>query len=379
VIAGLLACCGPDRFRGIHHMAHGLALPQRAPAGRTTSMNALAEPVSATTGGHLDDPLGDDPLVSVVVVNFNGLALLGGCLDSLRSAFVTCAFEVIVVDNASTDGSRDYLRSRRDIRLIESEVNTGFSGGNNIGVRSARGKFVLLLNNDTVCLGPLDPLLECMDDARCGVAGCALYFGDGRLQPSVGRDHTPLRVVLSWLGLGSLGSIGVRLKAASWFETDPGYYRHRQRPVDWVSGACLLTRADIWRRIGGLDEAFFMYCEDVDYCRRVRAAGFEVSYTPAAGIRHYEAAGRPWVGRVALLRTARSHLVFMGKHYGSASQLFVGASLGLVLLSRSLVYRLMAWAQPGDGVIREKIGAYFDAAAYLFSHALTRNAAGAAV
>jgi GT2 family glycosyltransferase len=325
-------------------------------------MLPLDKQLPETDGGSTDDPD-----LSVVIVNYNGRPFLKECLDSLHDAFNGYSWEVIVVDNASADGSREYLRSRRDIRLIESEANTGFTGGNNIGVGSARGKFALLLNSDTVCLTPLDPLLACLDDDRVGVAGCALSYADDRVQLSVGYDHTPLRVVLSWLGLGSLG---FRLRAFCRLEMDPGYYRYQHRSIDWVSGACLLTRTELWRRIGGLDEMFFMYCEDVDYCRRVRAEGYEVMYTPAARIRHYEAAGKAWVGGVALKRTARSYLLFMRKHFGRASQLFVAAALGLVFMLRSVLYRIGALVRGTDAVRDEKCLAYRNAGIYLFRHGL---------
>ena len=314
-----------------------------------------------------------DPHVSIVIINYNGLKFLRDCLESLPGIFGHWSCEVIVVDNASTDGSTEYLRARSDIRLIESTVNSGFCGGNNQGVCSARGKFVLLLNNDTVCLSALAPLLECMADESCGVAGCTLYYADGRLQPSVGYDHTPIRVVLSWLGLGALG---LSINAASRVERDIDYYRQKHGQVDWVSGACMLTRRDLWGRLGGFDESFFMYCEDVDYCRRVRAAGYNVSYTPEADIRHYEGGGAAWVGRMALLRTVRSYLLFMRKHFGCMAQLFVATSLGAVLLVRSLTYQVIARSKPCDDVVKEKRGAYLEAARYLLTHALARDALG---
>src|SRR5262249_10486523 len=107
-------------------------------------------------------------VVSVALVNYNGLAVIGACLDSVRAALALQPHEIIVVDNASSDGSREYLRERRDVRLIESPTNAGFAAANNAAAAQARGDLILLLNCDTVCLTALDPLLETMRDPRCG-------------------------------------------------------------------------------------------------------------------------------------------------------------------------------------------------------------------
>jgi GT2 family glycosyltransferase len=246
---------------------------------------------------------GPRPTVSVLVVNYNGMRFLDALLGSLVQAFRRYSAEVIVVDNASTDGSAAWLRARADICLIEPGYNTGFTGGNNLAAASARGRVLLLLNNDTVIAGPLDDLVDAALEPEVGAAGCRLRYGDGRLQHSIGLPHTPARIVLSWLGLERWPGAPALLRKV---ETDARCYDTVQHDVAWVSGACLATRRDLWRSLRGLDDRLFMYCEDVDYCRRVRRSGLAVRYLPSPIVTHFEGGGRAWVGVGALLRTVRA-------------------------------------------------------------------------
>lgn len=278
----------------------------------------------------------DAHLVSVVIVNYNGKHFLAHCLDSLQKvAFQKWRHEIIVVDNASSDGSQEWLRQRTDIRFIESPVNTGFTGGNNLGAQAARGDILFLLNNDTRVETCLDPMVDELLQAGAGVVGCLLHYGDQRLQFSAGYEHTPLRIVLSWLGLEKrawLPSIFKRLA------TDARFYAQRQSPIAWVSGAALMTHTALWRQLGGLDERYFMYCEDVDFCRRVRLAGHTVTFTPQARITHFEGGGKPWLGIKALQRSARSYVLFVVKHFGGFSVRLMALCLGTIFLTRTLAF-----------------------------------------
>lgn len=303
--------------------------------------------------------------LSIVIVNYNGKRFLKPCLDSV-ARFVTVPHEVIIVDNASSDGSVDYIRENfRDIRLVASAINTGFTGGNNVGVKEAKGNLVLLLNNDTELLGPLDAVINEMADPAVGVAGARLFYGDRRQQASVGYRHTPLRIVGSWLGLKGLCG-----RCFSLFETDSSYYEERHADVDWVSGAFLLTRKTLWDQLHGLDDTFFMYVEDVDYCERIKKLGLKVVYQPQTQVIHYEGAGKVWIGKMALLRTCRSYLLYLPKHYSRAAQAFTGLALGALFMLRGLSYRLDPRAQ-GREVRRDKAVAFSEAGRYLMRGAMS--------
>lgn len=281
-----------------------------------------------------------EPDVSVITVNFNGLHFLESFLASLNNvAFKQYTFETIIIDNASSDGSQVFLRERKDICYIESSKNLGFTGGNNQAALKARGKVLLLLNNDTRIESCLDPLIDAALSESTGAVGCRLVYGDGRLQFSVGLDHSPLRLVFSWLGLEKLHRLPPVFRR---MQTDPLYYDIYHDNVDWISGACLATRRDIWNQLKGLDESFFMYCEDVDYCLRARNIGKNIIYIPDVKVTHYEGAGKVWVGSKALKRTVYSYNIFTRKHSGNLCAVLVMLSLGCVFFIRSIVFKCIA-------------------------------------
>jgi GT2 family glycosyltransferase len=298
------------------------------------------------------------PDVCVVIVNYNGLRFLPECLASVHLAFTRVRAEVIVIDNASTDGSQAWLRTREDIVYIESAENLGFAGGNNLAAKQARAPVLLLLNNDTRIETPLDDLVAAAGMPGTGAVGCRLVYADGRQQSSVGYEHTPARVVLSWLGLERhawLPSCFRRVVA------DPRYYEQDRSDVDWVSGACFATPLVRWNELGGFDERFFMYCEDVDYCRRLRERGRAVRYLARPTVTHYEGAGRPWIGAAALQRTVSSYDLFLTKHFGAWRARAALAALASVFVLRSAAFGLKAAMGRGDGdtaVLCDKSVAY---------------------
>lgn len=300
------------------------------------------------------------PLLTVLIVNFNGKHFLHECLISIQE-HVSIPYEIILVDNASCDGSAEYVRQAHpDVLLIVSQANLGFTGGNNLGARVARGRYLLLLNNDTVIRSPIVPLVEKMEsDQSVGVLGCRLLYGDHRLQESIGYTPSVLSLVLSWTPLGRLFPNSKIFRRTIFCESR--LYQQEYANVDWVSGACLLTRTALWGQLGGLDERYFMYMEEVDYCLRVRKSGYMVGYSSACQVTHFEGAGRPWVGERALLNTVDSYMVYVSKFHGCAAVLVLRALLVPVFALRALAY----WAvymMRLDSYGTEKGRAYFLAA-----------------
>ena len=199
-------------------------------------------------------------VLSIIIVSYNARADLVRCLESLRAAPPGAAHEIIVVDNGSIDGSVDAARQIDNVQVIETGANLGFSRANNLGIRESRGAALLLLNSDTVVPpGALDRLLGELDrDAAVAVLGPRLIDGDGRAELSFGRMIGPLNEL--------------RQKRLARGDAVDALTRRRQYP-DWVSGACLLVRRADAVAVGGLDERFFMYTEDVDFCAAIRARG----------------------------------------------------------------------------------------------------------
>ncbi|MBI5557981.1 MAG: glycosyltransferase family 2 protein [Deltaproteobacteria bacterium] len=291
----------------------------------------------------------DNILVSIIIVNYNGKHFLDDCLSSIKK-LVSVPYEIIIVDNASSDGSCDYIKtSWPDIKLVESKENSGFTGGNNLGVSQARGALLFLVNNDTKLLSDIKVACNMFSvDPNLGVVGGRLYYGDGRQQFSIGLEHSPLRIILSWAGAKKVKMLPSLFRREI---LDEESYTLPHDSVSWVSGACLITRRALWQKLHGLDEQYFMYVEDVDYCKRVRLAGYRVAYTPGLQIVHYEGAGKAWVGDMALARSLRSYLIYTEKFYGPFAALFLRFGLSLIFFLRALAYRARLTISKSDIVL----------------------------
>jgi GT2 family glycosyltransferase len=258
--------------------------------------------------------------VSIIVVAYESRPLLERCLEALVADAVgaTTSREVIVVDQASSDGTADWLREERpDVQLVALERNVGFGAGNNRGLAVAQGRWVLLLNSDAfVRLGAIDELVR-FGDARpaAGAVGPRLLWEDGRLQRSCRSFPTVYRVATEYLFLRKLAPNSMALNA---FYCG-GFAHDEPRRVDWVTGAAVLVRRELMQRIGGFDEAFFLYSEEVDLLRRVHDAGLEVWFDPAAEAVHV------WGGTTrrdpgpSYREQLRSHVRYLDKHEGRAA------------------------------------------------------------
>ena len=250
--------------------------------------------------------------LSIVIVNFNAREHLVNCLQSLLRHPPAAEHEVIVVDNASTDQSADSVSVQfPTVRLVRLPRNVGFAAGNNAGIRVSVGDLVLLLNNDTlVPPGAIDSLAHALAaHPDAAVAGPRLVDADGRPELSFGPMISPigeLRQKVTTL----LHARGVAM-ASSWVDRET----HREHYVDWVSGACLLVRRGDAETVGLLDERYFLYTEDVDFCAAIRARGRKVLFTPAAEIVHLR--GRSRATALAAMNAAyrRSHIAFYEKHH----------------------------------------------------------------
>jgi len=304
-------------------------------------------------------------MLSILIVNYNGMRFLRDCLDSVR-AHVHCPHEVIIVDNASADDSVAYIRANfPEVRLIASEVNTGFTGGNNLAAEAASGDLLLLLNNDTVILSDIQAAVDRFSAPQVGITGAHLCYADRRNQPSVGYEHTPLRMVLSWLGVSGLAALPTAFRL---MERAPAFYQADRGDVAWVSGAFLLTRRELWNQLGGLDERYFMYVEDVDYCRRVRQAGYRIDYVAGVDVLHYEGAGKAWIGEMALMRTVTSYALYLNKYYGGVAATLAKRCLGAVMVARAQAYRLRKLlGSPSPEVTAQKHLAYAKAGYFLLT------------
>lgn len=249
--------------------------------------------------------------VDIIIVSYNARADLERCLHSLHAAPPATPHRIVVVDNASSDGSLEAVqRGWPDVVLVPMGRNAGFAAANNAGIRATHGDLILLLNSDTIVpAGAIDRLVARLEREPAVVAvGPRLVDGEGRAEWSFGRMLTPWNE--AWRALG--GSLyNRRVPAVTWHVERAS---RREAYPHWVSGACLLVRRRAAEAAGLLDERYFMYEEDVDFCAALRAHGGKILFTPEAEVVHLR--GRSARSAPAATRLAyhRSHAVFYAKH-----------------------------------------------------------------
>ncbi len=227
--------------------------------------------------------------LSVCIVSWNTREYLRQCLGSIYNSTNRMDYEVLVVDNGSTDGSVEMVRREFPaVRLFVNSRNEGFAAGANRAIRESIGRHILLLNSDTVVLPyAFQEMVDFLDaDPEVGIVGCKLLNVDGTVQLSHRRFPTLTWNYARTIAVSKLFH-HVRPIRGLLQPVLHGYQPDGPRAVDWVSGACLMSRREVFDRIGYLDETFFMFCEEIDWCRRATVAGWKVYYLPSARVIHY--------------------------------------------------------------------------------------------
>lgn len=264
----------------------------------------------------------NQPKLSIILVSYNTKELLLRCLSSILNSIENVDFEIIVVDNNSKDGSTKEVHNRFPrIKLIENQSNRGFAAANNQGLRLMRGEYALLLNPDTLMTdSSLSKMIEFIrENPKTGIVGCRILNPDRSLQPSAFPIPSLKDLILSGF-------------AASWISVGRYVQRHsnrhympHKRPVrvGWVSGACLLIRKETMEEIGLLDENFFLFSEDVDWCIRAQRRGWDVVYYPHATIIHYGGQSSQKNLALKIASFYRKRFYFVKKHFGRLALLFL--------------------------------------------------------
>ncbi|MBI5877785.1 MAG: glycosyltransferase family 2 protein [Chloroflexi bacterium] len=275
------------------------------------------------------------PELSIVIVNFNTPAYTAQCLDSLRANAPNVDTEIIVVDNASTDDSVARLTAGYpEITMIRSETNRGIAGGNNLGIRATSGKYVLLLNNDTLVLpNSIDRVVQFLDaHPQAGGVGGQLLNPDGSFQSS----HYPFAsfgiVLLLTTKLGQL----IRPEYPSFGPNGP------ERAVDWLSTAFMLFRRDALDQVGLVDEGFFIYSDESDLQYRLHKHGWQICYDPDVKTIHF--GGRsltPWKRRRLVYR---GYMLYFHKHLGVFQTLLLRLFFAVVSAAKLLFWALVSIA-----------------------------------
>lgn len=215
--------------------------------------------------------------LSVIIVNYNGLNYLKECLESLTQKLAGIAFEIIIIDNNSKDESCNFIKANfQEIKLIESSINYGFGKGNNEAVKQAQGNYLLLINNDTIVLDNLKPVLDYLkSDQKIGVLGIKMLNGEKEYIPAAG-NFPNYRNMFQFKKLLDLGT-----------EFKTGIFQKNQYEVDWLAGSFLMIPKKIYQEINGFDEDYFMYVEDVDFCKKIANKGYKRIFMPAFNYIHF--------------------------------------------------------------------------------------------
>jgi GT2 family glycosyltransferase len=259
--------------------------------------------------------------LSIVILSWNVRDLLRQCLESvarnrpLSADHPPLATEIIVVDNASGDGSMEMVRAEfPDVRLIANQANRGYTGGNNDGIAAATGRYVMILNPDTRVLdGALTAMVAYADaHSDVGVVGPQLLNPDGSVQSSRRRFPTLMTGLFESTWLQPLAPRNVLRRYYVLDQPDDAI-----QEVDWLFGACFLVRREVIQQVGALDEDFFMYSEEMDWCRRIRQAGWKVVYLPQAQVIHYGGKSSDQVVAQRHIYFQTSKVRYFRKHHGA--------------------------------------------------------------
>lgn len=275
--------------------------------------------------------------LSLIIVNYNTRELLRQCLLSLRSARAQLELEIFVIDNASRDHSAEMVKQEfAEVELMQNAANAGFAAANNQGLRRARGEYLLLLNSDTeVRPGALEHCLEFFRaHPEAGVVGCKLLNADGSIQPSC---ESFLSLPLLFYESFFLEKIFPHnrvfgRRAMTYFDYD------RALPVDYVKGAFLMIRRRAFEDVGLLDEGFFFYAEEMDWCYRAREKGWEVYFTPEAEVLHHGGQSGDPLSPAIFVQLHRARYQFYRKHHGAFASF-----IARMLMAAGALLRAFAW------------------------------------
>lgn len=260
--------------------------------------------------------------LSIIILNYKTRGLLKQCLRGIQLFDLKMDYEIIVVDNHSHDGTPEMMREEfPEIKFIASPVNRGHAGGINLGLKEAKGKYLLLLNTDIAVLNnAIKKMYDFMEShPKVGLAGPKLLNPDGSIQFSCLRFPRFLTPIYRRTALGKLPFAKKELKR--YLMAD--FNHQSSRPVDWMLGACIIARKEAMEKVGLMDERFFLYFEDVDWCRRFWQAGYDVYYIAEVELVHYhrrESAESPGL-KGAFSYPTRIHMAswlkYFAKYFGT--------------------------------------------------------------
>lgn len=288
--------------------------------------------------------LKNQPDVSIIIVNWNTCELLRKCIQSIEDNKQDWNIEIIVVDNASSDDSLRMLKEVfPNVITIRNQVNVGFAKANNQAFKISQGTYVLLLNSDAeLTKGVLDELISCADEqTEAGIIGARLINPDGTFQASHTKFPSLMREFLILSGIG-------RLLFGAWYPSEGPGNCMEPFEVDYVEGACMLVRSEALHDVGGMDENYFMYAEEVDWCLMMKKAGWQIWYVPTAKVIHHSSASSRSRPKERELDLYRSRVKYFNKHYGKYAALSLAIMILITAIPKILLHKLLRFITHGQ-------------------------------
>jgi GT2 family glycosyltransferase len=298
--------------------------------------------------------------VSIIIVSWNTRQILKDCLDSIYDQTQGIEFETIVVDNDSSDGSPEMVSELfPNVILIKNQNNVGFAKGNNQGIELGKGRYILLLNSDTIILdNAITKSIRYIDrQPEIGIMGCRVVNPDLSLQPTCFQYPSLLNLFLSMTYLYKIfpkNRFFGRERMSWWDRSDA-------RPVDVVTGCYMLIRLEVCEQIGGLDETYFMYGEETDFCYRAKQRGWKVWFAPVANIVHLGGASSKKMRLDMILQLRASLLYFIKNHHCCLSY-----RLACLLISLFFLLRVPYWLFKGICVKSDRTRSFERSKTYFY-------------
>jgi GT2 family glycosyltransferase len=285
--------------------------------------------------------------LSIIIVNFNTKELLNNCIESVINNSEKIRYEIIVVDNASKDGIKELVKrfdKKYQIRLLENKTNVGFGRANNQGMKASSGKYILLLNTDTLIKNrATEKMFSWMElHPKVGVASCALLNNDGSMQETGGYFPSLIRV-FSWMTIQDIPLVDNLIHPfhpmrSKYFRKGEAFYKE-EKELDWVKGAFFLIRRKVVDKIGYFDKDYFMYTEEVEYCYRIKNAGWKIYFVPTVSVTHL--GGASGIGSESVIKEFQGVKLFYKKHYPPWQYPLLRLFLKIGALGRIFIFGLL--------------------------------------
>ena len=286
--------------------------------------------------------------LSIIIVSYNTKDLVKNCLQTVFGSNINFPFEVIVVDNNSGDGTVEMINEEfKEVKLIVNSKNLGYGRANNQGMKLAKGKYILLLNSDTEIINDvITKMVEWLEKrSEVGAVGCQLLYKNGKVQQSAGFIPKLSKIFYWATFLDDLPILRDIIKP--YHVSDINFYK-KEHEVGWVTGAFFLLRKEIFEKLGGFDEKIFMYTEEIEWCMKIKKAGWKIFYTPKTSVYHLKSASPRNLNENAIIFEYKGLIYLFSKYKPKWEMIFLPSILRLGAFLRRLRFSIIGDKQKAE-------------------------------